>query len=1148
MANQGTFNWGGGTLAIPMTVAAAGTLNVNGAAVILAGALTNAGIIQWSGSGSSITVYNNPGASSGSVHNQAGALFDIQNDLGVYCACYGFEFFQNAGTVRKSAGAGTTSFNVAFTNAGTVDAQSGTIQFGGGGNIGGGYNTAAGATIQFTTGNYTETGTVTNTGAGLFRQYGANVTLNDRITKFILAYGNVALSPTFDGSGAIQNLQLDGAYLTGTNRVTGTLGIDGGGLALASPLTVTATGVLDFNGAAVTINSPLTNAGTVNWSGSTLVLANDASGHTGAIYNQPGGLFDLQSDQAVSSAGYNHEFFSNAGTVRKTAGLGISSFNIAFTNTGTVDAQSGTIQFGGGSIIGSTIGGTYNTASGATIQFTGGSFTETGPVTVTGSGLCRQNGATVTLTDQIANFVLAAGNVALSPTFEGSGAIQNLQLDGATLTGTNTVTGTLGMDGGGLAVASPLTVATNGVLNFNGAAVTINSPLTNAGTVNWSGSTLVLANNASGHTGAIYNQPGGLFDLQSDQAVSSAGYNHEFFSNAGTVRKTAGLGISSFNIAFTNTGTVDAQSGTIQFGGGSIIGSTIGGTYNTASGATIQFTGGSFTETGSVTVTGSGLCRQNGATVTLNDQIANFVLAAGNVALSPTFDGSGAIQNLQLDGAYSDRHEPVTGTLGMDGGSLALASPLTVTATGVLNFNGAAVTINSPLTNAGTVNWSGSTLVLANNASGHTGAIYNQPGGLFDLQSDQAVSSAGYDHEFFSNAGTVRKTAGLGISSFNIAFTNTGTVDAQSGTIQFGGGSIIGSTIGGTYNTASGATIQFTGGSFTESGPVTVTGSGLCRQNGATVTLNDRINKFILANGNVVLSPTFEGSGAIQNLQLDGAYLTGTNRVTGTLGIDGGGLALASPLTVTATGVLDFNGAAVTINSPLTNAGTVNWSGGTLVLANNAGVHTGAIYNQPGGLFILQSDQAISSAGYGSEFFINAGTVRKTAGLGISSINIAFTNTDILDAQSGTIRIAGPYAQTGGTMNFGITSLADFGQIAFSANAPLTGTLSVNFNGGYFPSAGDSFALLTYASRTGVFTSLALPPQAQWQTNYSASTFTLSVLSVTGGLSVPFTLTPVSLAAGHFTLQINGSVGSNYILQGSSDFTNWTPLSTNTPR
>jgi hypothetical protein len=444
------------------------------------------------------------------------------------------------------------------------------------------------------------------------------------------------------------------------------------------------------------------------------------------------------------------------------------------------------------------------------------------------------------------------------------------------------------------------------------------------------------------------------------------------------------------------------------------------------------------------------------------------------------------------------------------------------------------------LTNSGTINWSGSGLTIANNTTLYTGVIYNQPGAIFNLQSDQTFSSSGYGFESFNNAGTVRKVAGLGVSSFSLPFSNAGTVDAQSGTIRF----TASGNIAGTYNTVSGALIEFYGGNFVQSGSPAVTGSGLCRLNGANLILTDKIANLVLTSGNVALSPIFQTDGAIHNLQLDGAYLTGTNLLTGTLGINGGGIAPASPLTVAASGVLNFNGGAVNIYSPLTNSGTVNWSGGGLSVANNATLYTGVIYNQSGASFNLLSDQNLSTSGYGFELFNNAGTIRKTAGLGITSFGLALANTGTLDAQSGTIRIAGPYTQTGGTMNLGITSLAYFGHIAFAASAPLTGTLSVNFNGGYFPSAGDSFPLLTYTSFAGTFANLALPSSAQWQTNYSSTTFTLSVLSTTSG-TPPVTLTPLSLAGGTFTLRINGSAGPSYILQASTNLINWTSLSTN---
>src|SRR5262245_19968654 len=126
-------------------------------------------------------------------------------------------------------------------------------------------------------------------------------------------------------------------------------------------------------------------------------------------------------------------------------------------------------------------------------------------MTITGGGVCRQNGAAVTLNDRIAGFPLISGNVTLAGNFQTNGTIQNLQLDGATLLGMNVVSGTLGMNGGSVAQASPLTVAPRAVLNFNG-AVSINAPLTNFGTVNWIGAGLTVNNNNAAYTGFIHNQ------------------------------------------------------------------------------------------------------------------------------------------------------------------------------------------------------------------------------------------------------------------------------------------------------------------------------------------------------------------------------------------------------------------------------------------------------------------------------------------------------------------------------------------------------------------------------------------------------------------------------------------------------------------
>ncbi|HLX72948.1 MAG TPA: hypothetical protein VKV04_25265, partial [Verrucomicrobiae bacterium] len=656
------------------------------------------------------------------------------------------------------------------------------------------------------------------------------------------------------------------------------------------------------------------------------------------------------------------------------------------------------------------------------------------------------------------------------------------------------------------------------------------------------GNGLGVGNNGSTYSGVIANKPGGLFLIQSDQSLSAQGFGKpEVFLNAGTVRKTAGLGTTVFSVGFTNasTGLVDAESGTIQFQSGG----NIGGNYNTASGALIQFNGGSFVQSGAPTITGSGLCRLNGATVTLSDFIANFLLFSGSVALSPTFQTNGTIHNLELDGATLTGSNVVTGTLTLNGSGMAQASPLTVSNGAVLNLIG--TTVFSPLTNAGTINWIGGSIGVGNNGSTYSGVIANQPGGLFLIQCDQSVSAQGFGApEVFLNAGTVRKIAGLGTTTVSVGFTNSSLVDAESGIIQFQSGG----NIAANYNVASGALIQFNGGTFVQSGTPIITGSGLCRQNGATMTLSDRIANFSLVSGNVVLIPTFQTDGAIHNLQLDGATLTGTNVVTGTLTMNGSAMALASPLTIASGGVMNLGGGSFSVISPLTNGGTINWNNGTISIGNNGSAYKGVVYNGPGGLFLVQSDQAMSPDGFGApEFFLNAGTVRKIAGIATTTFSTAFTNLGTLDAQSGIIHFGGAYGQTGGTMNFGITSLAEFGQITFVAGAPLIGTISANLNAEYSPSAGDSFPLVTYTSHSGIFTSTSLPPQAVWQTNYSGTTFTISVLSVVTNLPSTITVKAISLTGGQFTLQVNGSVGPEYVVEISSNLVNWTGVSTSTP-
>ena len=395
----------------------------------LQGVLTNAGTISFGGSGD-ITMFNNNGVNySGAIYNLPGALFDFQADHGIGCACYGKEFFVNAGLLRKSAATGTSSINVVVTNTGTVTNLQGTLNFNSGGFIGGTYNAAAGSFINFNGGAFTYQANAVPqlNGPGAIRFTGGTLTLIDNlIPNLTYLGGTLTLGPSFQG-GTITNLTTGGTLngdfivsgvltlgngvngslrllngstvnwsggtittgLTVTNGATlnwsgGTLsGIsqvtDGGllnwtGGTLLGPLTVAPNGVANLiDSGSKYVQGVLTNAGTINFGGSgdMTIFNNNGVNYSGAIYNLPGALFDFQADRSIGCACYGKEFFNNAGLLRKSAATGTSSINVAVTNSGTVTTLQGTLNFNSGGFI----GGTYNAAAGSFINFNSGAFT-----------------------------------------------------------------------------------------------------------------------------------------------------------------------------------------------------------------------------------------------------------------------------------------------------------------------------------------------------------------------------------------------------------------------------------------------------------------------------------------------------------------------------------------------------------------------------------------------------------------------------------------------------------------------------------------------------------------------------------------------------------------------------------------------------
>src|SRR6266849_3825818 len=209
---------------------------------------------------------------------------------------------------------------------------------------------------------------------------------------------------------------------------------------------------------------------------------------------------------------------------------------------------------------------------------------------------------------------------------------------------------------------------------------------------------------------------------------------------------------------------------------------------------------------------------------------------------------------------------------------------------------------------------------------------------------------------------------------------------------------------------------------------------------------------------------------------------TGTINLTAPVTINGqfnwsGGTLSGSALTIATNGVMNLSGGNNKfLLNVLTNAGTVTWtSSGNLYVYNDNSSSRGAIYNLAGGLFDIQNDQSLACACYGYEFFRNAGTVRKSAGTGTTTINVPFTNDGTVDVESGILNFS-TFSQTSGTLSLGISSSTVYGRINFNNQLTMTGTLNAHLVFPYLPAVGNTFTLLTYPSRTGSFGAFALDP------------------------------------------------------------------------
>jgi fibronectin-binding autotransporter adhesin len=175
--------------------------------------------------------------------------------------------------------------------------------------------------------------------------------------------------------------------------------------------------------------------------------------------------------------------------------------------------------------------------------------------------------------------------------------------------------------------------------------------------------------------------------------------------------------------------------------------------------------------------------------------------------------------------------------------------------------------------------------------------------------------------------------------------------------------------------------------------------------------------------------------------------------------------------------------------------GTLNIDpGGTVLVAQDIVLFPdGTVKLQGGNLAAL----AVGFQG-GGDFDWTSGTLQ------VDTFNGDLVNQGgtLLPGSGNETNIAGSYTQQpAGVMQFaigGTTPVMDFNQVAVDDVASLNGTLDVSLRGGFMPSAGEMFEIITATGgRTGMFATGLLPMLAgalDWNVIYGANAVTLEVV------------------------------------------------------
>jgi hypothetical protein len=1110
-------------------------------------------------------------------------------------------YFGSLDTLALSGGklavTGDTTFYGNFTETG------GTFQLGANSNLSGTIAQTSG-TLSISTGTLTLNGPVQNFGGALT---GATADF---------AAGNVTIAA--GATISLAEIELSGATITTAESLTeagtwlqssGTLSLGGNTLTLAGSAAldggvivgsgqVLLSGQTEISGSfAEEGQIGFVNTGTISQTGYFYLGYNGTD--TSSLINKAGAVFQMQSDSYLGSS--TGATLTNAGTLIKQAGGGISTVTVNTVSTGTITVASGDLRFQTGN---DNFGGTVNGAG--ELELLGGTDVLANKLSIS-VGTLLLDGATVNL----------GGALSYGGVFEDAGG--TLALGANTLTLSNEAA----LDGG--VISGSGTLAVTGTTDLSGYYVTGSAVLDNSGTLIQTGTNYIGYSGSD--TAQFVNAAGATWQI--DGASMLYGQTGDKITNAGSLVKATGAGAAYFEVSVTDTGTTAIDQGSLQFAGGSNVfsGAISGPGTLTLSGAADDFAkgiklttaemlqtagvltigtklsyAGAWSQTsgtlslGNQSLTLTGALALDGGQATGSGKISAKTSELGNYALtgsvSFTNTGTATVTNAFYDGYYSG-----------DTATLINAAKAVLTIQGNNTIYGA---VGSTLVNDGTLskaNGSGTSQVSVSTAS--TGTITAASGDLrFSGGTNSFAGTINGAGTVELNAGADSLASGLKVTVGTLlldgatvtlggALTLADNVDFTSGTLSLGGytltlsaASFDGGTVSGAGTVALSGTTGFTNTTFTgsetlaNSGTIAVTSSDYIGYNSSdTVTLENLAGATLRLNAGAILygdngssisnAGTFVKNGAATSTVVDNFTTTalttiaagtlrlqgpvdslgGTLNGAGTLELIGGAVSIAAGTSLK-TGAVLLDGANVTLSSALTYAGgftqttgTLSISGASLTLSGtdawSGGVVTGS------GTLAVTGTEAIAGSGAveGSATLSNSGTILQT-----SSFYVGYNSTDTATLQNNA---AGVLDIENGSALYGnaSSSIDNLGRIVKTGSAETVINPAIT-NVGSISLAQGSMAFAGTVSGTGTITAGASTTLIFQEAVGAGGTVVLDANTVLGvNTSAGFGDTIQGFAAGDLidlnglgygatnTFTYNGSKDTLVVSNGSSSAT-----------